>query len=184
MVQLRFQKGINSQKVNIEIIQEIARSLFFTRKKKRVFQIIFWYAHPVFYSVPPRIKYIQDWPSVIFFKSCVPCGPDNPDGVHLYVFFPRKSGGLRKRRVYKSFQKAKTKRHCPTRWIRPWKTSRRFFKKNPPVHHRARALQSMRAPPAFQLSMMRSIQIAAEIFTAHLVHFSPLKLEKIEAFFF
>ena len=92
MVQLRFQKGINSQKVNIEIIQEIARSLFFTRKKKRVFQIIFWYAHPVFYSVPPRIKYIQDWPSVIFFKSCVPCGPDNPDGVHLYVIFPGRAG--------------------------------------------------------------------------------------------
>jgi len=94
MVQLRFQKGINSQKVNIEIIQEIARSLFFTRKKKRVFQIIFWYAHPVFYSVPPRIKYIQDWPSVIFFKSCVPCGPDNPDGVHLYVIFPPEERGI------------------------------------------------------------------------------------------
>jgi hypothetical protein len=148
MVQLRFQKGINSQKVNIEIIQEIARSLFFTRKKKRVFQIIFWYAHPVFYSVPPRIKYIQDWPSVIFFKSCVPCGPDNPDGVHLYVFFPRKSGGLRKRRVYKSFQKAK-QRGTVQRDGSDLETSRRFFKKNPPVHHRARALKSMTAPPAF-----------------------------------
>jgi hypothetical protein len=182
MVQLRFQKGINSQKVNIEIIQEIARSLFFTRKKKRVFQIIFWYAHPVFYSVPPRIKYIQDWPSVIFFKSCVPCGPDNPDGVHLYVFFPRKSGGLRKRRVYKLFQKAK-QRGTVQRDGSGLETSRRFFKKNPPVHHRARALQSMRAPPAFQLSMMRSIQIAAEIFTAHLAHFFPSKLEKIDAFF-
>jgi hypothetical protein len=94
MVQPRFQKGINSQKVNIEIIQEIARSLYFTRKKKRVFQIIFWYAHPVFYSVPPRIKYIQDWPSVIFLKSCVPCGPDNPDGVHLYVIFPPEERGI------------------------------------------------------------------------------------------
>jgi hypothetical protein len=58
-----------------------------------------------------------------------------------------------------------------------------FFKKNAPVHHRARALQSMTAPPAFQLSMMRSIQIAAEIFTAHLAHFFPSKLEKIDAFF-
>jgi hypothetical protein len=31
---------------------------------------------------------------------------------------------------------------------------------------------------------MQSIQIAAEIFTGHLVHFFPLKIEKIEAFFF
>jgi hypothetical protein len=93
MVQLRFQKGINSQKVNIEIIQEIARSLFFTRKKKRVFQIIFWYAHPVFYSVPPRIKNISKTNlRLFFFKSCVPCGLDNPDGVHLYVFSPGRAG--------------------------------------------------------------------------------------------
>ena len=97
-------------------------------------------------------------------------------------YFPRKSGGLRKRRVYKSFQKAK-QRGTVQRDGSDLETSRRFFKKNPPVHHRARALQSMTAPPAFQLSMMRSIQIAAEIFTAHLAHFFPSKLEKIDAFF-